>query len=210
MTKLDLYNKLDPKICALLVIDIQIDFCSKHGLLGKRGRDLSLIDPMIDKLEKTIALAGKAGILTLYTQQKYDRVHLNDLQKEQYDLDGKLPTCDIATDGYKFYRINPPEESVFVKYNYNAFSNPELEKVLNKHKIKTLVIAGVDSDCCVETAVRNAFDLGYKIVVPSDLVATNGRRIELQKRSLHLVERTYGVVIASSDLEKNWKTWVSP
>ncbi len=50
------------------------------------------------------------------------------MQKEQYDLDGKYVTCDISTDGYKFYKINPKPENTFIKYDYNIFSNPEFEK----------------------------------------------------------------------------------
>src|SRR5215216_1891694 len=97
MSKLELTRKLDKKTTALIIIDIQNDFCSPSGVLGKRGRDFSLINPMVDKLEKVIELTEKAGVLTIYTQQIYDRSKLNNLQKEQYDLDDKLITCDIDT-----------------------------------------------------------------------------------------------------------------
>ncbi|MDE1924952.1 MAG: cysteine hydrolase family protein [Patescibacteria group bacterium] len=201
---MELREKLDPKHTALLVIDIQNDFAAPDGLFAKRGRDMSMVEPMLKRLQKTIEAASKACVPIFFTQQIYDRSKLSELQKEQYDLDGKYITCDVATDGYKFYKINPPPESVFVKHDYNAFSNPNLEKALNTRGTKTLVITGMDTYWCVETAIRNAFDLGYKIVVPEDLVACNGRHLELHNRTLELTRKTFGIVIDSEELNAIW------
>lgn len=201
---MELKEKISPKHTALLVIDIQNDFAAPDGLLAKGGRDMLMVEPMIEKLQKTIAIAQVTGVPIFYTQQIYDRSKLTELQKEQYDMDGKYITCDIKTDGYKFYKIKPSAESVFVKYNYNAFSNPELEKKIKEHDIKTLVIAGLDTYWCVETAIRNAFDLGYKVVVPKDLVACNGRHQDLHRRTLELVQKTFGVIVTSEEINKIW------
>ena len=201
---MELKEKLDPKHSALLVIDIQNDFCAPDGLLARRGRDTANVEYMVDRLQKFIQVTEAAEVLTLYTQQQYDRTKLNELQKEQYDLDGKLITCDVETDGYRFYRINPPADKVFVKYNYNAFSSPDLLAVLESHDIKTLVITGVDTYYCVETAIRNGFDLGYKIVVPEDLVAGSSKHPELSERTLELVRKTYGVVSTAEEVANIW------
>lgn len=203
--RMDINNKLDPKHTALLVIDIQKDFAVPDGIRGQNGGDLSQVDPMIDKLESIIPVAEQAGVLVLYTQQIYDRDKLNDLQKEQFDLDGKLIMCDPKTGGHEFYRIQPSPEVVFEKQNFNAFSNQKLQEILDKHNIKTLIITGMDTYYCVETAIRNGFDLGYKIVIPKDLVAGNGKHIGLHNRTLELVQKTYGVVITSDDLKKIWQ-----
>ena len=202
--RLPINEKLDPKNTALIVIDIQVDFCSPEGLLGKRGRDLSQMQSMLEKLNEVIALAKSKNILTLYTQQIYDRAKLSDLQKEQYDLDGKLVTCDIATDGYKFYRINPSAEDFYPKYNFNIFSNNKLLARLAENNVKTLVITGVDTIYCIETAIRNGYDLGYKIVVPEDLIAGNPKYSDLNSKTLDLVKKSYGVVTDSKELVGIW------
>lgn len=204
---MNLTEKINPKHTALIVIDIQNDFASPDGLLAKRGRDISMVPAMIEKVQATIKVAEQVGVPVFYTQQIYDRSKLTDLQKEQYDLDGKYITCDIATDGYKFYKINPKSEFIFIKYNYNIFSNPELEKTLNSKGIKTLIIVGMDSYWCVETAIRNAFDLGYKIVVPEDSIACNGKHLDLHNRTLELVKRAFGVVTNSSEINEIWKNY---
>jgi nicotinamidase-related amidase len=170
-----------------------------------RGRDFYLIEKMMGILPSVIKTANDANVLTLYTQQIYDPNKLNSLQKEQYALDGKLITCNIDTDGYKFFKINPPQEDVYVKYNFNAFSNLEFQNRLDKNNIKTLVITGVDTQFCVETAVRNGYDLGYKIVVVEDCVATNAKNVEFQNNTLALIRKSYGVVINSLELKEIWK-----
>ena len=78
--------------------------------------------------------------------------------------------------------------------HYNIFSNDRLKNELAKLGIKTLVVTGVSTQICVETAIRNGFDLGYKIVVPEDLVATTSDNPDTQLRTLNLVRKTYGVV----------------
>lgn len=200
MTKMDLQTKLNSASTALLVVDIQNDFCSPAGLMASMSKDVSGMDTVIEKIKHLAALCEKVGIPTFYTQQIYDRTKLTDLQKEQYDLDGKMITCDINGDGYKFYKLNPPSDRVFPKYNYNVFSNHSLNNELSERGIKTLIITGGLTQICVETAIRNGFDIGYKIVVPRDLVATTSKDPETQQRTLSLVAKTYGVVVDSTEV----------
>src|SRR2546430_12334614 len=107
MTRMDLQTKLNPASTALLVIDMQNDFCSPAGLMAAMGKDISGMDVVVEKIKKLAAVCEVAGVPVFYTQQLYDRSKLTDLQKEQYDLDGKMITCDIKGDGYKFYKLTP-------------------------------------------------------------------------------------------------------
>jgi len=199
MTRMDLHTKLHPKTTALLVVDIQNDFCSPSGLMASMGKDVSGMDAMIAKIKELANVCDDVGIPIFYTQQIYDRSKLTDLQKEQYDLDGKMVTCDIDGGGYKLYKLNPPTNRIFPKYTYNVFSNADLSNELVSRGIKTLIITGVSTQICVETAIRNGFDIGYKIVVPRDLIATTSKDPGTQERTLHLVEKTYGVVVDSAE-----------
>jgi nicotinamidase-related amidase len=96
---------------------------------------------MIENLRQTISVAEKAGVSIYYIRQMFDRSKMSPMKLEQYDLDGNLITCNIATDGWHFYKLNPPEELVYTKYNYNAFSIPEFVGSLQQKKIRTLVLA---------------------------------------------------------------------
>jgi ureidoacrylate peracid hydrolase len=200
MTKMSLKQKLNPDVTALLVIDLQNDFCSPAGLMASVGKDVSMMDKLIDKTKQFVGVCEDVGIPVFYMQQIYDRTKLTDLQKEQFDLDDKLIICDINGDGHKFYKLNPPVDRVFPKYTYDTFSNPNVVRELAERGIKTLIVTGVSTQVCVETAIRNGFDMGYKIVVPHDLVATTSKTPGTQERTLHLVERTYGVVSDSAEI----------
>ena len=204
--RMPLTEKVGPQHTALIVIDIQNDFASpdKRFFAASRNRDLSMCDPMIDKLEQVIPMAESAGVLVLYTQQLYDPSKLNVLKKEQYELDGKLVTVEAGTKGADFYRISPPTDRVFVKYDFNIFSNPNLVKLLEERSIKTLVITGMDIIFCVETAIRNGYDLGYKIVVPEDLIAGNAKYMDWNTRTLEITKYTFGVVTSSAELMRIW------
>lgn len=189
-----LKDKLNPRHTALLVVDIQNDFCAQSGVMAKMGKDVSGMPRLVEGIQELAEVCEAVGIPVFYAQQLYDRTKLNALQREQYDLDGKLVTCDIGGDGWKFFMIDPAPERVYPKYNYNVFSNERLVSDLEQQSIKTLIVTGVSTQICVETAIRNGFDLGYKIVVPHDLVATTSKEPGTQERTLLLVQKTYGVV----------------
>jgi nicotinamidase-related amidase len=92
-----------------------------------------------------------------------------------------------------------------VKYNFNIFSNPNLVTRLSLKKTKTLILTGMDIIFCVETAVRNAFDLGYKVVVPEDAIAGNAKYPEFNNNAIEMFKR-FGVVVKTSDILNAWKS----
>jgi nicotinamidase-related amidase len=92
-------------------------------------------------------------------------------------------------------KLRPEHTALIIVDMQNDFCAPD--GVMAR---KGKVIAGVSTQICVETAIRNGFDLGYKIVLPEDLVATTSNDPETQKRTLVLVQKTYGVVTNSREL----------
>ena len=68
--------------------------------------------------------------------------------------------------------------------------------------IKTLIITGVSTQICVETAIRNGFDLGYKIIVPSDLVGTTSNDPATQTITLKRVGKTFGMVSSLGEISQ--------
>lgn len=200
-----LEEKINPNHTALLVVDVQVDFCSPEGVFGV-GRDYSLVNKVMSKLPNFIKLAEKKGILTLYTKQVYDRKKLNKLQLEQYDLDGKLVTCDVNTTGHQIYKLNPPRDRIFVKHNFNVFSNPNLVSTLEENMIKTLVVTGFDTCFCVENAMRYGNDLGYKMVLVENLVGMNAKRMDLHNQTIN-VSKHLGVISSSEEIINIWNSY---
>lgn len=81
---MNLEEKINPVNTALIVIDIQNDMANPDPkyFRASRGGDFSLIDPMIDNLEKVIPVAERAGVFVAYSKQVYDPSKLNCLQRE--------------------------------------------------------------------------------------------------------------------------------
>lgn len=76
---MELKEKISPRHTALLVVDIQNDFASPDGLLAKEGRDMSMVEPMIEKLQTLINVAEAISVPIFYVQQIYDQSKLTDL-----------------------------------------------------------------------------------------------------------------------------------
>jgi nicotinamidase-related amidase len=202
--KMSLEEKLTPASTCLIIIDIQKDFAAPDGFRGQNNGDLSMVEPMIKQIHRLIDAASQNKVVTLYTQQIYDPNKLNELQKEQYKLDGKLALCNPATGGHEFYQIQPPPELVIEKQTFNPFFNPKLQKLLELNQIKTLVIVGMDTHYCVEATVRHGFDQGYKIVIPKDAVANNAKHTKFHQNTLQLVESTFGTLTDTENVIRIW------
>ena len=103
-----LKEKINPKDVAILVVDVQKDFADPEGFLAKRGRDMTIINKVMELLPGFLKKAELKNILTLYTKQIYDPEKLNNLQKEQYDIDGKFISCRKDQEGSDFFSVTPP------------------------------------------------------------------------------------------------------
>jgi nicotinamidase-related amidase len=160
---------------------------------------------MIDQLEAAIEQAKRANLLILYAQQIYDPNQLTSLQKLRYANHERTITCDIRTPGADFYRIRPTPGLIYQKTNFNVFSNKDFCRQLERHDINTIVLTGVDTQYCIETAARSAFDLGYRVIVPRDLVATNAKHRTLHERTLELIDRTFGTTTSAEELIRVWQ-----
>lgn len=182
---------------AVLVIDIQNDFCSERELFKKRGLDISAIQTAVSRCADFIALSRKQGIPIVFIQAVYDRKYLPANIAEMYKKRGLTSLCQEGSCGADFYKISPlPNEKVFVKHRFDAFTNKELELWLRKKNIKTLVLTGCQTDVCVDSTARSGFMKGFNIVVIEDCVASTDQ--ENHKSALKFMEKMYDAIIRTS------------
>jgi len=91
-----------------------------------------------------------------------------------------------------------PKDLVFIKHRYSAFSNERFCSLLQEHSITTVVVTGVDTHICVEGTVRHGYDLGYRMLVLADLVATRKSEFSRHESSLTLCERYFALTVDSN------------
>ena len=106
MLNKDLVN---PKNTAILVIDIQNDYCSEKGKIAKfRKRDVRPIQRIVPKLIKFIEIARKANTPIIFTRMIEDPKHMNENAKIKFRT-AKVPLalCSPKTWGFEYYKIKP-------------------------------------------------------------------------------------------------------
>ncbi len=201
-----LEEKVAPAHCAVLVIDVQNDFCHDEGYLHRLGLDIASSQAMVPRLESFIEQARAAKAELIFVQGIYDSRYLAGPFIEK-DLRAGLTVerCVEGSWGADFYRVRPLlSEPVVHKHRYSAFIGTGLEELLQKKKVKTLILTGVTTNVCVESTAREGFMRDYYIVFLNDCTATYSD--EAHQASLRNIERHFGIVASSSEVARVWQS----
>ena len=92
---------------------------------------------------------------------------------------------------------------MFSKARYNAFAGTGLDAHLRALKRDTLVVAGLTTECCVESTARDAFERDYRVFIATDAVAAY--EPGLHRGALRALELNCAVLVASVDIAGSWK-----
>jgi nicotinamidase-related amidase len=170
----------DKRTTALVVIDMQNDFCSPGGFGELLGNHISQTRAIIPKLQQVLAACREHGVLIIHTREG----HLPDLsdcpptKQRRSQLQGAGigdmgPMGRILVRGERGHEIvaelAPAEgELIIDKSGKGAFYRTPLEAMLQARGIASLVLTGVTTHVCVHTTLREANDRGYECLVLED------------------------------------------
>jgi ureidoacrylate peracid hydrolase len=171
----------DPTHTALVIVDVQNDFCHPDGYYGQNGKDLNDIALVVPKVANLIEAARKAGVLVIWIQQtllpeaKADspswlRRRTRGTAAPEWTLEGSW--------GQDFMAPLKPlaAEPIVIKHRSSAFVGTSLDLLLRSNDIESLVICGVVTQGCVESTARDATFYDYYVVMVRDCVGTIDRR----------------------------------
>jgi len=194
-------NWLDPKKTALIIVDIQFDFCAPEGISAQYGAEVSHIGKMLPYLEGFHREVKKKQIPCFFTRFINKKTGAPKNLKHLHSLKKLFPICVEGTKGAEIYELTPsPKDIIIDKQYYDGFAGTSLLRELKKNKIETLLLAGVWTDMCVDATAKRAFSEGFNVIILKDLVSTIDERMNRHKAALEDFDKYYGFVRSSTEI----------
>lgn len=208
--KFPIERRFDPEKSALVIIDMQRDFCAFEGYMGARGADLTSAQLIIPRISNIRAAAREAGMQIIFTREGHSS-DLGDLPANKR-AKTRLSGAEIGSPGALgrllirgehgwqiITELEPkPDEIVIDKLGTGAFYATELEHRLRMQGITQLVLVGVTTGVCVSTTAREASDRGFDVLVLGDCCAEPDPRMHEIALELLQVEGGYIATVSES------------
>ena len=204
-----LQEVVQPSHTALLVVDMQNEFCSPDGVPGKNGADVAPVRAIIPTLQRMIAAARASGVRVIFFRHTHeaDLRNLSPARLSFYAMlyGGKISPYH-AIRGSWGHAIIPElapaaDETVVDKDRSSAFIATNLDLILRSNRIESVVIVGMATHACVESTARDAGFFDYYTAVATDGVADYSP--QLHEASL-LTMRNRCVLASSGEIAAAW------
>lgn len=196
-----------PSRTAVLVIDIQVDFASPDGALGAYV-DMAAVQPAVAAAERLVEAARAAGVpvvfVGLFTAPETDSPSWKErMRRRGGNPDNESALCREGEVGSDFYGPKPrPDDLVVKKVRYSGFVGTNLDAHLNALGVDTLVVAGLTTECCVDSTVRDAFSLDYHVFVAADACAAY--EPDVHAASLKVMELNSAILTDTAAIAHAW------
>jgi nicotinamidase-related amidase len=193
---------LDPKTCALIVVDVQVDFCSPTGSTAKRGKPNTKMQALPAKINSFVKEIEGLGVLFVYVKSVVYEEHLAPNVRFFNQMKGIKPPTQAGTDGAELYDLYIPQGSIIIsKETVEPFTATNLKQILEEKGISSVLICGVRTEICVDGTARKAFAEGYNVLVISDLVATRDNNADDEQYALRFIDAYTGFVMSSDQVK---------
>lgn len=193
---------------ALLVIDVQRSFADPAYLTWLDEPGLAAVHAAVTRTAWLVDRARESGVRVVWValEQLPDApwetsLWLRGLTASTWP--GEEEPCVVGTPGAEWYGVSPaPGELTVPKRRYSGFLGTTLEAELGAAGVTWLVASGLTSECCVDGTVRDAFQLGFPVVMTSD--ATAAYEAHVHTHSLAVLAANAAVVASAGEVAQAW------
>lgn len=225
----DFVSRLSPENVALLLIDFQNDFCAAEGATGRTGASMRMIDAAVHRTRDLLRSARENGIFVVHVRAEYGKPWRSASSPYRFPVEGRreaavwtasasdmstnrlfqeeeTEVCRTGTWGAEFVEGLRPEpgEAVITKHRFGAFASTGLDQLLRAQRLSSLVVAGVTTNCCVETTAREAVMREFNLIVVEDCVGVKDHLADLHQATLEALGTYFGLVRPASDIIAGW------
>lgn len=202
---------VDPRRTALILVDIQNDYCASGGKYALAGKDMSMYPQMIRRTAALLEAARRTGALVVYIQN----TNLPDYRSDsvaylRFKLvirgvtPEDLPSSEHAIEGTWGQQIVDelaprPDDLVVKKHRSSAFVDTRLDLLLRSNNIQTVLITGVVTEGCVESTARDASFKDYIVVLVEDCVGSGNPR--LHEAAMQVMRARFDIVSANQVID---------
>jgi ureidoacrylate peracid hydrolase len=202
--------RLDAGHTALIIIDMQNDFCCDGFAADRAGRPLDAAKSIIPTLQSLLEAARAAGVLVVHVGFETYPDYMSDsgpwLAQRRRSTYASDKIAISGTEGMAFIDELTPlvDEIRVMKHRYSAFKGTDLDMLLRAHNIRTVVPTGISTNVCVESTLRDAFEFSYYVCVPKDGCAS--WNMDLHAATLETASARFGLVVDVDQIMAVWKT----
>ena len=194
---------VNPGRTALIVIDCQVDFGAPDGEMARRGADMTAAQAALVKAESLTGAARAAGVRVLFVRLVTRGESKIARGAKQRRGDDEPDLCVEGTRGADFIGPQPQAgEAIVSKNHFSAFARTGLAEQLQAQGVDTLVLAGLTTECCVQSSAWDAFEHDFHVFIAGDACAAYEEM--LHRNALRALELSGAMVASAADFAAAW------